>query len=243
MTWRATVLTLFPEIFPGPLAAGVTGSALARGLWSLGVLDIRDFTGDKRRTVDDAPFGGGPGMVLRTDVLAVAIDAVRGNDVRLPVLCPSPRGRPMTQARIRELAEGPGVLVVCGRYEGIDARAVEAREVEEVCVGDFVLSGGELPAMAIIEAAARLRPGVLGNAASVESESFSDGLLEHPHYTRPADWEGREVPAVLLSGDHAAIAAWRREMAERVTRDRRPDLWARYVERKSAGAGRKGTEQ
>lgn len=238
MVWRATALTLFPEAFPGPLAAGVVGAAegLARGLWTLEALDIRSFAGDKRRTVDDAPYGGGPGMVLRPDVAAAAVDAaLAGEGAGRPVLHPSPRGRPMTQRRAEELAHGPGVVLLCGRYEGIDARAIEARGIEEVCVGDFVVSGGELPAMAIIEAAARLLPGVLGNSESAREESFAGGLLEHPHYTRPAVWEGREVPSELVSGDHGQIAAWRRRKAEEATRKRRPDLWERRQEDHAPG--------
>lgn len=230
MVWRATALTLFPEVFPGPLAAGVVGSqGLAQGLWTLETLDIRSFSGDKRRTVDDAPYGGGPGMVLRPDVVAAAVDAaLAGDGAGRPVLCPSPRGWPMTQRRVEELASGSGAVLLCGRYEGIDGRVIEARGIEEVCVGDIVISGGELPAMAIIEAVARLLPGVLGNSESALEESFSNGLLEHPQYTRPAQWEGREVPSELVSGDHGRIAVWRRQQAEATTRDRRPDLWARH---------------
>ena len=233
--WCATVLTLFPETFPGPLEASLAGAARARNLWHLNVLDIRSFADDKHRAVDDAPFGGGPGMVLRPDVAAAAIDAATIGEHPLPVLCPSPRGRPLTQSRVCALASGPGVVILCGRYEGIDARVIEARAVEEVCVGDFVLAGGEIPAMAIVEAAVRLLPGVLGNMESAEKESFSGGLLEYPQYTRPAEWEGYPVPEPLLSGHHERIEAWRREKSEQTTLERRPDLWAAYVAKQATG--------
>jgi len=231
--FRVKVLTLFPEVFPGPLAASLTGKALADRLWALEVLDIRDFARNKHRTVDDTPAGGGPGLVMRADVVAAAIDYAQADASRergrWPVIYLSPRGRPLTQARARDLAEGEGITLLCGRFEGVDQRVLEAREVEEVSIGDFVLTGGEIPAMALIDAVIRLRPGVLGNAASTEEESFSRGLLEHPHYTRPQAWEGREIPEVLLSGHHARIAEWRLSQAERLTRQRRPDLWRAYV--------------
>ena len=230
--WRAAALTLFPEMFPGPLGIGLTGNALAEGIWSLEALNIRAFASDRHRSVDDAPFGGGPGMVLRANVVAAAIDAARQRFGELPVIAPAARGRPLHQQRIRELADGPGVILVCGRYEGIDERVLEAREVEEVSVGDFVVSGGELPAMAALDAVVRLLPCALGNPESVAEESFSAGLLEYPHYTRPAEWEGRLVPEALRSGHHGRIRAWRKEMAERATRERRPDLWAAYRARR-----------
>ena len=222
MTWRASVLTLYPEMFPGPLGASLAGRALERGLWALDTVQIRDFAGDRHRTVDDTPAGGGPGMVMRADVLARAIDAAPAG---LPRLLMSPRGKPLDQARVRALAGGPGALVVCGRFEGVDERAIEARGLEEVSLGDFVLSGGEIAALALLDACVRLLPGVMGREASGHEESFEGGLLEYPHYTRPPEFEGREIPPVLLSGDHARIAAWRREAAERLTRERRPDLW------------------
>src|SRR3954452_8834373 len=225
--WRATVLTLFPEMFPGPLGVSLAGKALASGLWALETRDIRDSTTDRHRSVDDTPAGGGPGMVLRADVLASAIDAAGGPPQR-PRLLMSPRGRPLTQSFVLELADGPGPLIVCGRFEGIDQRVIEARGLEEVSIGDYVLSGGELAAMALIDACVRLLPGVMGKEASGADESFSAGLLEYPHYTRPAVWEGRPIPEVLVSGDHARIEAWRREQAENLTRKRRPDLWAAY---------------
>ena len=219
--WQATVLTLFPEVLPGPLGASLAGRALARGLWALEVRDIRAAATDRHRTVDDTPFGGGAGMVMRADVLDAAIGAGDGR----PLIYMSPRGAPLTQARVRALAEGPGVTLVCGRYEGVDERVLEARGIEEVSIGDYVLSGGELAAMVLIDACVRLLPGVMGAAESAEDESFSAGLLEYPQYTRPAKWQGRAVPEVLLSGHHGAIAAWRRAEAERITQARRPDLW------------------
>ena len=226
--WRAVALTLFPEMFPGPLGAGLTGNALVTGIWSLEALDMRDYASDRHRSVDDAPFGGGPGMILRPNVVAAAIDAARQCNERLPVIAPSARGKPLQQNRIRELADGPGAILLCGRYEGIDERVLEAREVEEISVGDFVVSGGELPAMTILDAVVRLLPNVLGNPESVAEESFSAGLLEYPQYTRPAEWEGRSVPEELRSGHHGRIRAWRKEMSERATRERRPDLWTAY---------------
>lgn len=223
--WRATVLTLFPEMFPGPLGISLAGKALASGVWALEARDIRDAATDKHRSVDDTPAGGGPGMVLRADVLAAAIDAAKITPDR-PRLLMSPRGMPLTQKRVMELAAGPGPLIVCGRFEGIDQRAIEARELEEISMGDYVLSGGEIAALALIDACVRLLPGVMGKLSSGADESFSDGLLEYPQYTRPQDFEGRTIPDVLVSGDHARIEAWRRAEAEALTRARRPDLWA-----------------
>ena len=223
MSWRATVLTLFPEMFPGPLGQSLAGRGLERGLWSLAAQDIRAYTTDRHRTVDDAPFGGGAGMVMRPDIADAALAA---HDDGRPAIYLTPRGRPLTQATVRRLAGGPGVVLFCGRYEGIDQRVIDARALEEVSIGDYVLSGGEPAAMVLLDACVRLLPGVMGAADSAEEESFSAGLLEYPHYTRPAEWQGRAVPPVLLSGHHAAVAAWRREQAERITRDRRPDLWA-----------------
>jgi tRNA (guanine37-N1)-methyltransferase len=224
--WRAGVLTIFPDLFPGPLGASLAGKALAAGTWSLEVADIRTFATDKHRSVDDTPAGGGPGMVMKADVLGRAID-VLATDER-PRLLLSPRGTPLTQSRVEALAGGAGVLLVCGRFEGIDERVIAGRALEEVSIGDYVLSGGEIAAMALIDACVRLLPGVMGAAASGSEESFAAGLLEYPHYTRPQVWEGRPIPEVLLSGDHAKIAAWRRSEAERLTRERRPDLWERY---------------
>lgn len=238
--FRVRVLTLFPELFPGPLGASLTGRALDAGLWSLEVLDIRRFARDKHRSVDDTPAGGGAGMVLRPDVAAAAIDEAQRDTPadrrRWPLVYLSPRGRRFDQARAREIAAAEGITLLCGRFEGIDERVLEARAVEELSIGDFVLTGGEIAAMAVLDAVLRLRPGVLGNAESVAEESFSRGLLEHPHYTRPQVWEGREIPGVLLSGHHARIAEWRLSEAERLTRQRRPDLWRAY------GAGRAGTD-
>src|SRR4051794_21203638 len=224
--WRATVLTLFPEMFPGPLGVSLAGRALAGGLWELEARDIRASATDRHRSVDDTPAGGGPGMVLRADVLAAAIDAA-GIGPDRPKLLMSPRGRPLTQARVLELAKGPGPLIVCGRFEGVDQRVIEGRGLEEVSIGDYVLSGGEIAAMVLLDACVRLLPGVMGKAESGEDESFENGLLEYPHYTRPREWEGRSIPDVLLSGDHGRVAAWRREQAERITRERRPDLLKR----------------
>ena len=224
MMWRATVLTLYPEMFPGPLGLSLSGDALARGLWSLEAKNIRDHGIGRHRAVDDTPAGGGPGMVLRCDVLASALDAaVPPGDPRAKLLM-SPRGRPLTQARARALALGAGVAVVCGRFEGVDERLIEGRGLEEVSIGDYVLSGGEIAAMVLLDACVRLLPGVMGKAASGAEESFEAGLLEYPHYTRPREWEGRAIPDVLVGGDHAAIARWRRAEAERITGERRPDL-------------------
>jgi len=225
MTWRASILTLFPDMFPGPLGQSLAGRALESGIWSIATTNIRDFATDRHRTVDDTPFGGGAGMVMRPDVIDAAVASVADDR---PILCLTPRGRRFTQADAQDLAAGPGVVVLCGRYEGIDQRVIEARAMTEVSLGDFVLSGGELAALAILDSAVRLLPGVMGSADSAVEESFSAGLLEYPHYTRPATWNGRAVPAVLVSGNHGAVAAWRREQAERITRERRPDLWAEY---------------
>ena len=219
-------MTLFPEMFPGPLGCSLAGKALADGLWRLETVDIRGFARDKHRTVDDAPFGGGPGMVMRPDVLDRAIAEAAGPG---PVIYLSPRGRQLDQARIKALAAGPGVSLLCGRYEGVDERVIEARGVEELSLGDFVLSGGEPAAIALIDACVRLLPGVIGDQATLAEESFEDGLLEYPHYTRPQTWEGRAVPEVLLSGHHDRIRQWRQEQRERATRERRPDLWERRL--------------
>jgi tRNA (guanine37-N1)-methyltransferase len=227
--WRATVLSIFPDMFPGPLGGSIAGKALEKSLWSLRAVDIRAFALDNHRSVDDTPAGGGPGMVMKPDVLARAIDA-EGNDAR-PRLLMSPRGRPLTQARVVELSRGPGVVVVCGRFEGIDERVIEGRQLEEISSGDYVLSGGEIAAFVVIDACVRLLPGVMGKEASGAEESFSEGLLEYPQYTRPQVWEERTIPAVLTSGDHGKIAAWRRSEAERLTSMRRPDLWAAYKTR------------
>ena len=228
--FRATILTLYPEMFPGPLGVSLAGRALANGLWSLEAKQIRDHATDKHGTVDDTPAGGGPGMVMKADVLARALDAVPA-DAR-PRLVMSARGRPLTQARVRDLAAGPGAVILCGRFEGVDERLIEARGLEEVCLGDFVLSGGEMAALTLLDACVRLIPGVMGKEASGVEESFSDGLLEYPQYTRPAVFEGRPIPEILTSGDHAKVAAWRRAQAERLTRERRPDLWAAFLARK-----------
>lgn len=227
MTWRASVLTLFPGMFPGPLGASLAGKALEEGIWALDALDIRRFASDKHASVDDTPFGGGAGMVMRPDVLDRALASVE--DRPGPRIYLSPRGRLLEQARVKELAQGPGVVLLCGRYEGIDERVIEARGLEEVSLGDFVLSGGEPAAIALIDAAVRLLPGVMGAAEGLVEESFEAGLLEYPHYTRPREWQGRTVPEVLISGHHEKIRAWRRAEAERVTAARRPDLWSRYA--------------
>jgi tRNA (guanine37-N1)-methyltransferase len=230
MTFRATVLTLYPEMFPGHLGASLSGKALERGQWSIEAVQIRDFAEDKHRTVDDTPAGGGAGMVLKPDVLARAIDQVSGDDDR-PRLLMSPRGRPLTQERVRELADGPGVVIVCGRFEGVDQRVIDARGLEEVSIGDYILSGGEPAALTLLDAVVRILPGVMGNALSGVHESFEGGLLEHPHYTRPQEFEGREIPAVLTSGNHGAIAKWREAEARRLTAERRPDLLAQPVKK------------
>jgi len=225
MTWRATVLTLYPDMFPGPLGHSLAGRALAEGRWSLDTVQIRDFATDKHRTVDDTPAGGGAGMVLRADVVAAALDSVANE---APVLAMTPRGAPLTQARVRELAAGPGATILCGRFEGFDERLFEARAIEQVSIGDYILSGGEMGALVLLDACIRLLPGVMGAPSSGDEESFETGLLEYPHYTRPVTWEGRTIPEVLRSGDHAKIAAWRKSMAEADTRLRRPDLWERH---------------
>ena len=228
--WTARVLTLFPMMFPGPLGESLAGTALENGIWALETVDIRGFASDKHRSVDDTPFGGGPGMVLRADILAKSVDetaAAAGPEV--PVIYLSPRGPPFDQPLARSLSGGAGVVLICGRFEGIDERLLEARPIEEVSLGDFVLSGGEPAAMAMIDAVVRLLPGVIGDSQSVADESFESGLLEYPQYTRPQEWEGRSVPEVLLSGHHERISQWRREQAERTTKARRPDLWKRYV--------------
>ena len=222
MTWRASVLTLFPAMFPGPLGQSLAGRALETGLWSLDVTNIRDFAQDRHRTVDDTPFGGGAGMVLRPDIVDAAVDAIA--DGR-PVVCLTPRGRRFTQADAKRFAAGPGLILLCGRYEGVDQRVIEARTMDEISIGDYVLSGGELAALVLLDSVVRLLPGVMGAAESATEESFSSGLLEYPHYTRPAEWQGRRVPDVLLSGHHGAVAAWRQAESERITRERRPDLW------------------
>ncbi len=236
MSWTAQVLTLFPEMFPGPLGQSLAGRALGEGRWRLATLDIRAFASDRHKTVDDAPFGGGPGMVMRPDVVDAAIGAARAAVPDLPVIYLTPRGVPLTQARVRELARGPGVAILCGRFEGVDQRVIEARGLEELSLGDFVLSGGEPAAVALIDACVRLIPGVVGEDASLVEESFADGLLEYPHYTRPQIWHGRAVPEVLLSGNHQKIRAWRLAEAEQITRERRPDLWARYRATRGLGS-------
>jgi tRNA (guanine37-N1)-methyltransferase len=235
MTWRATVLTIFPEMLPGPLAYSLAGRAREAGIWHLETVDIRDFARDKHRSVDDAPFGGGPGMIARPDVLDAAIAGAGGVG---PLILLSPRGRPLDQERVRAFASGPGVRLVCGRFEGVDERVLDARSVEEVSLGDFVLSGGEPAAIALIDACVRLLPGVIGCAETLAEESFAEGLLEYPHYTRPQVWEGRPVPEVLVSGDHQRIRAWRRAEAERLTRERRPDLWRRHVAKEAGNPAR-----
>lgn len=229
MTFAATVLTLYPEMFPGPLGVSLAGRALAEGTWAMDAVQIRDFAIDRHKTVDDTPAGGGAGMVLRVDVLAKAIDHARAAHPGCPVIAMTPRGTPLTQARIRELAQGPGVTVLCGRFEGFDERIFEGRDVEEVSVGDIVLSGGECAALMLLDACIRLLPGVMGAALSGHEESFENGLLEYPHYTRPAEWEGRTIPEVLRSGDHAKIAQWRQRRSQDDTRLRRPDLWERHI--------------
>jgi tRNA (guanine37-N1)-methyltransferase len=229
--WHASVLSIFPEMFPGPLGVSLAGRALAAGVWSLHALDIRGFAFDKHRSVDDTPASGGPGMVMKPDVLARAVDAAMVAGDRRPRFLMSPRGTPLTQARVAALAQGPGVLILCGRFEGVDQRVIEARALEEVSIGDYVLSGGEIAAMALIDACVRLLPGVMGKEASAEEETFAAGLLEYPQYTRPHVFEGRTIPEVLTSGDHAKVAAWRRAEAERLTRERRPDLWAAHLAR------------
>lgn len=253
MSWKATLLTLFPEMFPGPLGHSLAGRALRDGLWALETLQIRDFAKDKHRSVDDTPCGGGAGMVMRPDVVDAACEAALASDraaaqaaeresaahqatADRPLVYLTPRGAPLTQAMVREFAAGPGLVLLCGRYEGVDQRVIEARNMREVSVGDFVLSGGETAALVLLDACIRLLPGVMGAAESADEESFSAGLLEYPHYTRPVEWQGRAVPPVLLSGHHAEVAKWRRAEAERITRERRPDLWKQYVARPPAAA-------
>jgi len=221
--WHATVLTIFPEMFPGPLGLSLAGKALDKKLWALDSIDIRDHATDRHRTVDDTPAGGGPGMVMKADVLARAVDAAGEGRPRLLM---SPRGAPLTQKRVAELAAGLGAIILCGRFEGVDERLIEARQVEEISLGDFVLSGGEIAALALLDACVRLLPGVMGRQASGTEESFAEGLLEYPHYTRPQLWEDRAIPEVLVSGDHAKVAAWRRAEADTLPQTRRPDLWA-----------------
>jgi tRNA (guanine37-N1)-methyltransferase len=222
--FRASILTLYPEMFPGPLGVSLAGRALAAGTWSLETVQIRDFATDRHRSVDDTPAGGGAGMVMRADIVARAIDHASPEGDARPRLLMSPRGKPLTQARVRELAGGPGAMILCGRFEGVDQRVIDARGLEEVSVGDYVLSGGEIAAMVLLDAVVRLLPGVMGNELSGTHESFESGLLEHPHYTRPAEFEGQAIPEVLTSGNHALVEKWRREEAERLTRERRPDL-------------------
>ncbi|MEO1198530.1 MAG: tRNA (guanosine(37)-N1)-methyltransferase TrmD [Pseudomonadota bacterium] len=229
MSFRASVLTLYPEMFPGPLGYALAGRALNDGLWSLEALQIRDFATDKHRSVDDTPAGGGPGMVMRPDVLARAIDSAAPDGDPRPRLVMTPRGRPLTQARVRQVADGAGVVIVCGRFEGIDQRVIDARGLEEVSVGDAVYAGGEVAAFALLDACVRLLSGVMGSDQSHAEESFETGLLEYPHYTRPVMFEGREIPHILRSGDHAKIAAWRRAEAKQTTHERRPDLWQKYA--------------
>jgi tRNA (guanine37-N1)-methyltransferase len=229
--WRATVLTLFPNMFPGPLGFSLAGRAQEAGIWALDAVDVRDYATDRHRRVDDPPFGGGAGMVLRPDVVDAAVGSV-GDD--RPLVYLTPRGKQLTQAMVRGFAVGPGLVLLCGRYEGVDQRVIDARRMQEVSIGDYVLSGGETAALVLLDACVRLLPGVLGDAASASEESFADGLLEYPHYTRPAEWNGQAVPEVLLSGNHAEIAAWRHSAAAQITRQRRPDLWEAHV---ATGAG------
>ncbi|EPR16218.1 tRNA (guanine-N1)-methyltransferase [Sphingobium indicum IP26] len=241
MSFQAQLLTLYPEMFPGPLGVSLAGRALAEGKWACDPIHIRDFARDRHRTVDDTPAGGGAGMVLRADILALAIDHALAKRPDLPVIAMTPRGAPVTQGRIRDLAAGPGATILCGRFEGFDERIFEARPVEQVSMGDIILSGGEMGALMLLDACIRLLPGVMGAASSGDEESFESGLLEYPHYTRPVIWEGRMIPEVLRSGDHAKIAAWRKQRAEEDTRLRRPDLWERHIgvrDRSPSGAQR-----
>lgn len=229
--WKATILTLYPEMFPGVLGQSLTGKALDEGIWSLKTINIRDYASGKHRNVDDTPSGGGAGMVLRADVVAKALDAVQSD---APILYVSPRGKPFNQAMAQSLSEGPGVTILCGRFEGVDERVLQNRQIQEVSIGDYVLTGGELPAQVLIDACIRLIPRVLGNHESAQEESFSNGLLEHPQYTRPTEWEGHAIPEVLLSGHHGRIAEWRQAQSEALTKDRRPDLWRAHLERQDA---------
>ena len=242
MSFRAQILTLYPEMFPGPLGVSLAGRALAEGKWACDPIHIRDFATDKHRTVDDTPAGGGAGMVLRADILGLAIDHALEKAPDLPVIAMTPRGAPITQGRVRELAMGPGATLLCGRFEGFDERIFEARPVEQISMGDIILSGGEMGALMLLDACIRLLPGVMGAPSSGDEESFESGLLEYPHYTRPVEWEGRTIPEVLRSGDHAKIAAWRKQRAEEDTRLRRPDLWERHIgvrDQSPSGAQRK----
>ena len=229
MTFKATILTLYPDMFPGPLGQSLSGRALEKGLWDIETSQIRNFAADKHRSVDDTPAGGGAGMVLRADILAKAIDATAMVEDPRPRILMSPRGKPFTQAKAHELAEGPGVVIVCGRFEGIDQRVIDTRELQEISIGDYILSGGEIGAITMLDAIVRLIPGVMGNMESADTESFETGLLEHPHYTRPAEFEGLTIPDVLTSGNHKKIHEWRLAEAERLTRERRPDLWDAYM--------------
>jgi tRNA (guanine37-N1)-methyltransferase len=242
MSFTAQILTLYPEMFPGPLGVSIAGRALADGKWACDPIHIRDFAADRHRTVDDTPAGGGAGMVLRADILAQAVDHALDKRPDLPVLAMTPRGKPITQGRVRELAMGPGATILCGRFEGFDERIFDARPIEQVSMGDIILSGGEMAALLLLDACVRLLPGVMGAASSGVEESFETGLLEYPHYTRPVEWEGRTIPQVLRSGDHAKIAAWRKQQAEADTRLRRPDLWERHIgvrDRSPSGAQQK----
>ncbi|MEC3948539.1 tRNA (guanosine(37)-N1)-methyltransferase TrmD [Sphingobium sp. HWE2-09] len=242
MSFAAQILTLYPEMFPGPLGVSLAGRALGEGTWACDPIHIRDFATDRHRTVDDTPAGGGAGMVLRADILAKAVDHAVEKRPDLPVLAMTPRGAPITQARVRALAQGPGVTILCGRFEGFDERIFDARPIEQVSMGDIILSGGEMAALLLLDACVRLLPGVMGAASSGVEESFETGLLEYPHYTRPVEWEGRTIPQVLRSGDHAKIAAWRKQQAEDHTRLRRPDLWERHIDgrvQSPSGAQRK----
>jgi len=229
MPFAAQILTLYPEMFPGPLGISLAGRALGEGIWSCDPIQIRDFATDKHRTVDDTPAGGGSGMVLRSDIIAAAVDQTLERRPDLPVIAMTPRGTPVTQARIRQLSQGPGATILCGRFEGFDERIFDGRPIEQLSMGDIILSGGEMAALTLLDACIRLLPGVMGAASSGDEESFESGLLEYPHYTRPVDWEGRTIPEVLRSGDHARIAAWRKQRAEEDTRLRRPDLWERHI--------------
>jgi len=229
MPFAAQILTLYPEMFPGPLGISLAGRALGEGIWSCDPIQIRDFATDKHRTVDDTPAGGGSGMVLRSDIIAAAVDQALERRPDLPVIAMTPRGTPVTQARIRQLSQGPGATILCGRFEGFDERIFDGRPIEQLSMGDIILSGGEMAALTLLDACIRLLPGVMGAASSGDEESFESGLLEYPHYTRPVEWEGRTIPEVLRSGDHARIAAWRKQRAEEDTRLRRPDLWERHI--------------
>ncbi len=225
--WKASILTLFPDMFPGPLGGSLAGRGLVNGLWNLDVIDIRNFATDRHRTVDDKPAGGGAGMVLRPDIVAAAIDAARTSNPNAEAILLSPRGEPLTQTAVRSIAAAPGLIALCGRFEGVDERVIEGRGLREISIGDYVLSGGELAAMVLVDAIVRLLPGVMGKEESGQHESFEDGLLEYPQYTKPRDWEGHVIPEILLSGDHQRVDAWRREQSEQLTRQRRPDLWAK----------------